>query len=945
MRTYERLDKRSDNRLPQRAYYIPYESLEKALAGDRKQSGYYKLLNGDWDFHYYDRDFDIPADLGEITQWATLPVPSCWQMHGYDDPWYLNINYPYPVDPPYVPDENPCGVYRTVFSLNEEWAARDTHIVFEGVSSCLELFMNGVYVGMTQGSHLQAEFDLTPYVTAGENTLIAKVHKWCAGSYLEDQDFLRMNGIFRDVYLLSREKNAIRDVEIHANCKDITVSADSYTIYDAEGNIADLSVPILWNAEKPYLYTVVVKGDTEYIPFKVGMREVSIDKDGIFRINGVAVKLLGVNHHDTHPTKGYAQDDQSLWEDLKKMKRLNMNCVRTSHYPPAPEFLNMCDEIGLYVVDENDIETHGFVTRNHLYQYDIHDPDWICNQPEWKDYYLERIQRTVERDKNHASVVIWSMGNESGYGPNFTAMLAWTKQRDPSRLVHFEGANLNGNDAPVDMTSYMYPTLEVFQEHIDNDAPRPVFLCEFSHAMGNSPGDVHLYVDKFYENDRAMGGCIWEWTDHTVIVDGVQKYGGDFHEPLHDMNFCCDGLTFSDRSFKAGSLHTKFAYQPVKVVLENDELVITNRYDFTNLSERALVLTMTVDGDEVEKKILALDVAPHATVRIPQPFIAPPACKHGAYVNVSLLDGDDTIGFAQFPLDSETAPIELAAPFTAFREDDKAVFIEGEGFTYRFSKLYGHLDSMVKNGVEQLAGPIRLTVYRAPTDNDRHVRKQWDCYRFNNNMGMGNFDYMFNKMYEVTVEDNKIITKGSLGGISRKPFFRFTQTLSFFVDGTVKMEVSGDKDDFVGFFLPRFGYELQSPVANQGFTYFGMGPGESYSDMNLHTAMGLYHSTADEEYVHYVYPQEHGNHYGTTYLAMDGGLTFFTDTRFECHVSSYDTLNLAKAEHTDEIVKNGLTNIRVDYRVSGIGSHSCGPALREDYQVNEKHIDYAVYMK
>lgn len=946
MRKYERLDVLSENRLPQRAYYIPYESAEKALKGERKTSAYYRLLNGDWAFRYYERDVDVPADLDTITGWDTLPVPSCWQMHGYDEPWYFNVNYPYPVDPPYVPDENPCGVYRTTFTLTEKWTERDTHIVFEGVCSCMELYINGQYVGMTQGSHLQAEFDVTPQVKAGENVLTAKVYKWCVGSYLEDQDFLRMNGIFRDVYLLNRRVGGLHDVEIKADCHTIAVSADTYTVYDAAGAVADLSCPVLWNAEKPYLYTVVVQDADEYIPFKVGMREVCLDENGVFRINGVAVKLKGVNHHDTHPTLGYAQDDASLREDLVKMKELNINCIRTSHYSPTPEFLCLCDELGFYVVDETDLETHGFCNRNGPFVYDIESDDWICKQPAWEAAFMDRITRTVERDKNHASVVIWSMGNESGYGVNFDTMLNWTKRRDPSRLVHYQGAELVKNNAPVDIASYMYPSLEDFKKSLIHDAPRPVFLCEYSHAMGNGPGDVQLYVDVFYGNERAMGGCIWEWTDHTVMRNGVQCYGGDFGEPLHDGNFCCDGLVFSDRRYKAGTLHAKYAYQPLKVELDGDEIVLTNRYDFTDLSEKILTVTLSVDGKETDGRTVAVSAAPHETVRIPKPFTAPQTCEHGCYLQVTLQDADGyERAFTQLTLPSQRAAVTVGEPFTAFREDERYIYAEAAGTAYRFNRLYGHFDSIVKNGREQLAAPIRLTVYRAPTDNDRHVRTTWDCFRFGNNMGIGNFDALCSKVYEVTVEGNRIVTKGSLAGLSRKPFFRYTQVLEFFDDGTVAMTVEGDKKKELEAFFPRFGYEIKSPVKNQGFTYFGMGPYECYSDMNCHVHKGLFHSTPDEEYVPYVCPQEHGNHYGTTYLALDNGLCFMTDGQFECNVSRYDTAALAAALHTDELVENGLTNIRVDYRVSGIGSNSCGPSLPEAYRVNESHIAFSVYLR
>ncbi|MEG2670243.1 MAG: glycoside hydrolase family 2 TIM barrel-domain containing protein, partial [Oscillospiraceae bacterium] len=403
MRDYENLTKASLNREKARSYYVPYDSLDAALKGDKNASTQYKLLNGDWNFAYFERDIDEPSIISE---WESIPVPSNWQMHGYDKPYYTNTNYPHPVDPPFVPDDNPLGVYSLDFNLDEDWVTSPLYIVFEGVSPCLELYINGKMVGASQCSHMQAEFDITKYAQAGTNNVTVKVHKWCAGSYLEDQDFFRLSGIFRDVYLLSRTHNHVKDIEVKANTKTIKIYADgvelssnNYTIYDGD-KVADLSSPVLWNAENPHLYTAIINLNNEFIPIKIGMREVSTSSIGELLINGVSVKLKGVNHHDTHPTKGYYLSDDDIYNELLKMKELNINCIRTSHYPPTPRFLELCDEIGFYVVDETDIETHGFVSRHTGYGYDVENPEWIGNQAEWEPMFLERVERMVERDKN-----------------------------------------------------------------------------------------------------------------------------------------------------------------------------------------------------------------------------------------------------------------------------------------------------------------------------------------------------------------------------------------------------------------------------------------------------------------------------------------------------------------------------------------------------------------
>lgn len=945
MRDYENLYQLSENREPQRAYYIPYENLEKALEGDRNKSAYYKLLNGIWKFKFFSRDIDVPKT---IDNWDETPVPSCWQMQGHEKPGYTNVNYPYPVDPPYVPDDNPCGVYEREFTLVSDWADRETYIVFEGVCSCLYLYVNGKYVGYSTGSHLQAEFDIHNFVHEGTNTVTAKVLKWCVGSYLEDQDFFRLNGIFRDVYLLSRAEGHIKDVDITADTKHIFVSADDYEVYKADGNIfGDDDEPVLWNAEKPYLYTVVVKSAGEYIPFKVGMREVAVSEYGELLINGTSVLLKGVNHHDTHPTQGYYLTDEQLREDLKKMKELNINTVRTSHYPPTPEFLNMCDEMGFYVVDETDIETQGFATRNAVrYLYD-QSYDWLCRNPKWKDAFVERAERMVERDKNHTCVIMWSTGNESNFGLNQSAMIKWIKNRDGSRLVHCEDATRNmGNVADVDVSSYMYTSADDLEKYATNSDLRPVFLCEYAHAMGNGPGDVGDYMELFRAYPKLIGGCIWEWTDHVVLEDGVQKYGGDFGELTNDKNFCADGLVFSDRSFKAGSLNTKYAYQGFGAeFVDDDKITIKNYYDFTNLDEYNIEFTLELDGDVIDTKIMKVDIEPHECTTVDMPFAdLPEYCKYGLIMTMSLKDENSyEVGMTQFELPCEAYAVEFGDPFENFRRDDERIYIDGDGFSYVFNKHYGELESIVKNGVEQLDGRVHLTLWRAPTDNDRHIKSTWGL--FEDNISGENLNRLFNKVYTVVLDGNSIIVYGSLAGVSRVPIVNYVQAYEFFTDGTIRVALTASVRKDSEIYLPRIGYEFTFPAENEKFTYYALGDVENYCDMNLHAKMGLYESSAGNEYVNYVYPQEHGNHFKARMLTMNNGIAFVTDDEFEFSVSSYTSEALTEATHTDELKSDGKTHTRIDYAVSGIGSNSCGPQLAQKYRIDEKEINFEFYIK
>lgn len=950
MKEYENPQRTSYNRLPQRSYYIPYATLEQALEGKKELSPYYKLLNGVWDFRYFELDSDVPE---VISDWDTIDVPSCWQLYGYGQIVYSSQNYLFPVDMPYVPDENPCGVYRTEFTLDETWSSRDTNIVFEGVSSCMYLYVNGKYVGFSQGSHLQAEFDLTGFVHKGRNELVVKVLTWCVGSYLEDQDFFRFSGIFRDVYLLSREKNHIGDVYIKADTKHITADAERYEIYDGKEKIESLDNPVLWNAEKPHLYTVVVYSETEVIPFKVGMREISISDEKELLINGVSVKLKGVNHHDTHPKTGYTMSEDALRNDLLKMKELNINTIRMSHYPPTPEFLNMCDEMGFYVVDEADLENHGFSIRyaSGCNKFDVDKGEWPCDVPEFAGEYVDRMKRMVERDKNHPCVIMWSTGNESGHGVNHRKMIDYTRARDTSRLIHCEDLSRKSeiDEASVsvalqysDVYSRMYADMNFCDTFCTNkNINQPLFLCEYAHAMGNGPGGVQDYVKRMYKYKSFIGGCIWEWSDHVVYKNGVPSYGGDFGEPINDGNYCVDGLVFDDRSFKAGSLNAKYSYQYFDAKLCESMLEIENRYDFTDLSEREVLLELSVDGKITETKKLKFALSPHETARFEIPFKIPAVCDLGVYINVYLLRDGYEEGMCQLQTDSVVRPRSFAKPLKNLKDEGSLIRIEGADFVYTFSKVYGNFVSMIKDGTELLADRVRLTVYRAPTDNERrHKAKYWYMHGTNDHSSE-NINRVISKVYDCTMAGNKITVNGSLAGIGRIPFLRFTVSYEFFEDGAVKVHLDGDVSENITTYLPRLGFEFVSPVENDGFTYYAYGKGECYRDMHYHTKIGMYESCARDEYVDYTMPQEHGNHFNAKLLRLNGGLTFASDEGFEFNVSEYTAEALDKAMHTDELKKNGYTNIRVDYKASGIGSESCGPELPEKYQLREKKIEFS----
>ena len=938
----------AENRMPQWAYYMPNNSVP---------------LNGEWDFKFYDADFEE----GYIEkEWDKIPVPSCWELFGYENPNYANVAYPHPVNPPHVPAKNSMGVYERKLEITD--IGRNTYIIFEGVSSCLELYINGKYVGYSQGSHLQAEFDITDFVVLGENTVKVKVRKWCSGSYLEDQDFFRFHGIFRDVYLLSRPKGHIKDIKIVTEDNLIKIDFEgsaNIELYDNgrllskqyADNYAEFTVenPVLWNAEKPYLYELVFTYKDEIIKQKIGFVTYGISDKNEFLVNGVAVKLKGVNHHDTNAEKGWTMSEEDIIKDLALMKKLNINTIRTSHYPPSPKFLELCDEMGFYVMLETDLEEHGFTQRLAGGNgYDCTDnPDWLCNNPDWKDAFMDRQIRAYNRDKNHTSIFAWSTGNESGFGVNQIEMLKWLRREDKGRLLHCEdasneadnpeqyGAFAMENEKYTDIHSRMYVAIKDVKEKLENPKfNMPYFLCEYSHAMGNGPGDVCDYWEELYKYPNFIGGCVWEWADHTVVVGGIPKYGGDFDgEMTNDGNFCCDGMVFHDRTLKAGSLEVKTAYQGMEASLNENILTIENHYDFTNLSEFAFKYEISVDGDIIEEKVLCLDVKPHERTEII--INLPEKCYLGAFVNCYLIDKTDYI-VAQKQLEVN-AEIEKKifdeTPCTT-EENDNFIIFYGNSFKYTFSKHLGTIVSIVKDGKEQILTPVKISAWRAPTDNDRKIKYKWGWY---NPWEGENLNRQFEFIYACNLSKNTVTVNGALAGVSRTPFFTYILKYTINKSGEIKTELDGKvKENCI--WLPRLGFEFKLPYENDRFRYFGKGPTENYCDMSRHAKVDWYESDADGEYVPYIMPQEHGNHNKTKVLEIEDSLNFKAETEFEINVSHYTKEMLDKARHWDELQKDKGTNVRIDYKNSGIGSNSCGPELAKKYSLSEKDIYFVFYI-
>ena len=658
-RYYEDLSILHDNTMPMRSYYIPASQKMNTLIEHREDSDRFQLLNGVWKFQYYKSVYDLKEAFYRTSfntkDFDDITVPGVWQIAGYDSPQYTNIRYPFPFDPPYLPQNIPCGAYVRKFTYHENIDAPRIYLNFEGVDSCFFVWLNGKYTGYSQVPHATAEFDVTEFLEEGENTIAVLVLKWCDGSYLEDQDKFRMNGIFRDVYLLKRPERAIWDYHITTQIKENTAKVKlnvtfdfsipvSVTIEDqaravvATGTISDdgsiefkIPNPTLWNTEHPYLYTLTLQSSYETIVDYIALRTIEI-RDKVIYFNGQKIKFRGVNRHDSDPETGFTVSVPQIKKDLSLMKQHNFNSIRSSHYPNAPYFYQMCDLYGFMVIEEADIEAHGPYM---LYRKEDTDYNrfkrWnekIADDPIWEESILDRVQHMVQRDKNRFCIVMWSMGNESAYGCNFEKALRWTKKFDPYRLTQYESARYRNYDVTydysnLDLYSRMYPAMNEIEEYLEEDGSKPFLLVEYCHAMGNGPGDLEDYFQLIQKDDRMCGGFVWEWCDHAIAHGKTESgktiyyYGGDHDEELHDGNFCMDGLVFPDRTPHTGILEYKNVYRPVRVVSydqETGKLVLHNYLDFDDLKDYLDIRFEVIkDGlSTVQKgKLSPFSVMPH----------------------------------------------------------------------------------------------------------------------------------------------------------------------------------------------------------------------------------------------------------------------------------------------------------------------------------------------
>ncbi len=961
---------------PNRSYYLP--------AAPDGAEGRILSLNGTWNFRYWDsfgRTFrDGMPELKEA-DFDEIPVPSCWQMHGYDRHQYTNYNYPIPFDPPYVPEDNPCGLYVRSFQVTADQLGKKAYLNFEGVDSCLYLWINDVFAGFTQVSHSTSEFDITDLLQEGENRIAVLVLKWCLGTYFEDQDKLRMSGIFRDVYLLFRPENHIRDYFVKTPVAEDLQSAKVTVEVEPEGDAAvtavltapdgtvigekaleagyaafDVAAPILWNAEAPALYTLTLSTADEVIAQKVGICRREI-KNRVVYLNGKAIKFFGVNRHDSDPVTGYTISREQAMTDLVLMKQHNINAIRSSHYPNAPWFYELASEMGFYVIDEADNETHG--TTSYYGTYDIEGDDfsYLAMEEAYAPVMLDRIQRCVERDKNQACVMIWSMGNECGYGGNFEAAGRWIKERDASRFTHYQGAyrapKTRENDfSMIDIWGMFYldyPVIETYCSNENNE--KPCIQTEFIHCMGNGPGDIEGYMELMEKYDNFAGGFAWEWCDHSVYMgtteDGRDKYfyGGDFGEKPHDGNFCMDGLVYPNRTPHVGLLEYKNCLRPIRASWKDEAqgvITLRNLMRFTPSCKFAAIgWEVRVDGEATASGAWEnVCIAPEGTadVTLPAPLPGGNASLVITYTapeDTAFFEAGHVLGFDELLPTAAPAPLcdfTPAGKVTVTRKGADIIFTS-PAFRYVADCQTGLFRSMTANNQELLTRPMEYNIWRAPTDNDMYAKLDW--------LKSG-YDRHTVRVYEIEAEalptgGASMTCRFGIGAVSKHKILDGKATWLIDENGTVDVTMEMQREPRMPY-LPRFGLRMFLPSDFDTANYIGYGPWESYRDKHRASTLGHYITAVCDNHEDYVRPQENSSHWGCRFVALErDGMTLEVESKnsFCFNVSPYTQEELTAKAHNFELVPCGDTVFCLDYGQSGVGSGSCGPQLRKSEQLNE----------
>ena len=1008
----ENLEVLQRNRLKQRAYTVPFESYEACKLSDssnaRGLTNRFLYLNGDWNFRYFSSAYDLPSDIKSLIFEEEIPVPSCWQLQGYERCHYVNIQYPFPAEPPLVPNDNPVGIYERTFIIPSNMEKMAKRIVFEGVNSAFELYINDIFAGYSEGSHLHSEFDINTLLQSGQNKITVIVYKWSKASYLECQDMFRYSGIIRDVYIVALADFHLEDCYITTDQKSnslwelrvkawaagggsikVSLEDDGKAIFKSEKQTiescnefcADFDAPKLWSAENPYLYRLFVSifdkdgKEVECSSFYVGFKSIEV-KGNLFLLNGKAIKIRGVNRHESYPGLGQSVTYETMLQDIKLMKAANVNAVRTSHYQNDCRWLELCSIYGFYVIAEADLENHGSINMHE-------GVNFFADSPEWEQMHLDRTERMVLRDRNYACVIMWSLGNESGNGVNHDKMADLAREYDNTKPIHYEGTWARPGMDGYDVISNMYPKFAAINEILEA-GKKPYFMCEYLHSMGTGPGNYKEYWELIYANPGFMGGCVWEWCDHAIMHKGLDgtvtyTYGGDHGEFPHDSNFCCDGLVSPDRKPHPNYYEMKYAYRPVHVSWEDEEnfvVCLQSKLDFVNTEHLYFEWKLVRNGVTVKTGLLesvCIEAGAKTTVSLPisKEWLFTPG---EYYVNIvtkqrqqnRFMQDGFVLAEQQIKVcDELTQQIRTAPAFTSSHnpicvdEQKRFVYIFGDNFKFIFDKKYGTFSSLIYSGCEcvhqqprnsgysdfseGVAG-FRLNFWRAPTDNDMYIKSKW----FEKH-----YDKLWTRISDLKIdaaEDNvSFVVNGSISPVSFSKMVEFENRYTVFGDGhiTIASKIKPTRDDLIKF--PCFGMLMDMPGGFDNVSWYGLGPDENYSDFKECALLGVYNNKVSQMHTPQIKPQESGNREDVRYAAIfkaDGkGIVVCSDAQFAFKAHHFTALDVQNAKHNEELAQKPLTQLWINHKMGGLGSESCGFQTLDEYSVlpTEMEYSFAIY--
>ncbi|MBR5288802.1 MAG: DUF4981 domain-containing protein [Clostridia bacterium] len=979
------------NEMEPSAYFIPFES-EASCVRAREQSAFFHGLCGPWKFLYCPSLYDMPDFFEEgfdDSGFETIAVPEVWQTHGIPGAQYLTSPYPFLYDPPHVPAKNPCAAYVRTFDM-QPCAEKRYELHIEGKDSCAYVWLNGEFVGYGECPHADSAFDVTAHLRAGENRLCVLVMKWCSGSYLDDQDKIRLSGLFREVYILERAKDGIRDFRIctqNDGRVSLSVTADAPVLarIEREGQVLCegaldggkgeffIDGVQLWSAETPKLYELTLLCAGEVIRHRFGFREVRV-RDGVFLFNGQPVKLCGVNRHDSSPDTGYAVSEAFMRDELMLMKRHNINAIRTAHYPNDPRFYELCDELGFYVMCEADMECHGCAY--------VDDYAGVVSSPVFAPAIHDRMARMVEALKNMTCVFCWSLGNESGWGENLKNEAAYVKAADPSRLLHYEGWCGGDGDAgaqtqlseedrrfiarTIDFNSRMYPSLTEMKHALVSEMTKrmPYLMCEYAHAMGNSCGDLRFYDEIIQSDPRYAGGFVWEWCDHALTLTDEKGtkyygYGGDFGETIHNRHICMDGVVSPGRQPHSALLEMKAVYAPVRAErTAQGQLKLVNRHAFTDLSAYDIRWSACFGGREAARGVLDISCAPDGSVLVPSPYTS--GGEDGVlYVRVYTREncawaalGHEVAAFS-FALPKEKTERELCGAAPVLEETAAAFVVRGDGFSYTLRKDESVLSSMAVHGKTVLDRPMRFVCFRAPTDNDDamalagNIANKW---RMTFEFGSIAHAVLSVRQLRARMEADCAVVSGTFlfGVPGRRAISRGEIEYRIAGDGTIRITQRSTVAEELPYWLPRYGYAFDFAQPLEDMEYFGLGPAECYEDKCAHALLGRYAYMQDDPVGAYEKPQENGSHIGTRWLeAKAAGETLRIEGAFSFCATRYDLHDMAAARHRKDLCRMAGTALYVDYRMSGVGSASCkGQQPLPACRINPgEEVDFAIVIR